>query len=312
MVKYGFLGVDLFFMISGFVIAASAEGRSAWQFAVARATRLYPGHVACMTLTAVIIAMWGIAPHSASVVQWLANLTMVAPAFGQRFMDGAYWSIVLELVFYGWVFGLVAAGLFERRLIEIVAIWLSLCLLNETMLHSVVLQYAALSEYGPVFASGVLMHRLWRGDRRVVVWSLLAAAAALSGYHVFEVVREFKRLYNEPIDIPTMWLLQAGLYALFAGALLASRHIAATPLVLALGGITYPLYLLHQNAGFVTLGRLEPLIGRWPALVVVVIAVAALAWAVWRFAEPAGRAIMKPALAAIEGNVVALWRRRPA
>ncbi|MEL7088997.1 MAG: acyltransferase family protein [Planctomycetota bacterium] len=41
-VKYGYLGVEFFFMISGYVIFFSAKNRSAAQFATLRATRLYP------------------------------------------------------------------------------------------------------------------------------------------------------------------------------------------------------------------------------------------------------------------------------
>lgn len=42
--KYGYLGVDLFFMISGFVILMSAEGRTATAFVRSRAIRLYPAY----------------------------------------------------------------------------------------------------------------------------------------------------------------------------------------------------------------------------------------------------------------------------
>src|SRR3954453_12293852 len=49
--KYGFLGVPAFFVISGFVIAYSAEGRTAMGFAIARFSRIYPTFLFCMTLT---------------------------------------------------------------------------------------------------------------------------------------------------------------------------------------------------------------------------------------------------------------------
>ncbi|WP_164654758.1 acyltransferase family protein, partial [Pseudomonas viridiflava] len=42
--KYGYLGVELFFMISGYVIFYSARNRSAAQFAASRAIRLYPSY----------------------------------------------------------------------------------------------------------------------------------------------------------------------------------------------------------------------------------------------------------------------------
>ena len=49
--RYGFLGVPIFFVISGFVIAYSAEGRTATTFAIARFSRIYPCFLFCMTLT---------------------------------------------------------------------------------------------------------------------------------------------------------------------------------------------------------------------------------------------------------------------
>src|SRR5690242_2971312 len=49
--RYGFLGVSVFFVISGFVIAYSAEGRSGPGFAIARFARIYQTYLLCMTLT---------------------------------------------------------------------------------------------------------------------------------------------------------------------------------------------------------------------------------------------------------------------
>jgi peptidoglycan/LPS O-acetylase OafA/YrhL len=92
--KYGFLGVQLFFVISGFVIAYSTEHRTAVEFCIARIARIYPGFIVCMTLTFLMTLAAG-APHfEAGVRQWLANILIVAPAFKQPFMDGAYWSLV--------------------------------------------------------------------------------------------------------------------------------------------------------------------------------------------------------------------------
>ncbi len=78
--KYGYLGVDLFFVISGFVIAWSAEGRHWLQFAVARFARIYPAFVFCMTAD-----LRGddadrrAALRAPRFQQWVANLFIFSP-----------------------------------------------------------------------------------------------------------------------------------------------------------------------------------------------------------------------------------------
>ena len=147
--RYGFLGVDLFFIISGFVIAASAQGRSWTAFGIARAARLYPAFLVCMTTTAIVLAIAGSEVHTVTAVQWVANLIMVPRIVGQPFMDGAYWSIVLEIVFYGWVALFIALGMFERRLLTIIAVWLAIAALNEHVLGIKALRWAAADRVRP-------------------------------------------------------------------------------------------------------------------------------------------------------------------
>ncbi|MGL4241528.1 MAG: acyltransferase family protein, partial [Beijerinckiaceae bacterium] len=115
-------GVSFFFIISGFVIAWSAEKRDAYGFLVSRAARLYPAFLACMTVTAVgmaLLAPAGVEEFRMTAARWLANLPLVSKALGQPFVDGAYWSIVIEVIFYGWVAVLMALGVFGRRQLTI-------------------------------------------------------------------------------------------------------------------------------------------------------------------------------------------------
>src|SRR5882672_10893438 len=129
--KYGFLGVPVFFIISGFVIAYSAEGRTAAGFAIARFSRIYPTFVFCMTLTFLALLFWGVPHFQTSLAQWFANLFIAATALGQPYMDAAYWSLVIEVVFYAWVSLFIAVGLFPRRIDAIILIWLAITFANE-------------------------------------------------------------------------------------------------------------------------------------------------------------------------------------
>lgn len=294
--KYGFLGVDLFFIISGFVIAASAQGRTAIQFAIARAGRLYPAFFVAMTLTAIVLAWSGSVSATAVAARWVANLTMFAPALGQPFMDGAYWSIVLELVFYAWVAVFIAFGIFQSHTRTIIAVWLVVCAANELTLQLKPLRLLLLTEYGPLFASGVLMHLMWRGDRSLPTVALLAAAFVLGLFHVTSVEATFARLYHDGIDAPTLWHLHAAIYIVFWGALLLTRYVPATPAVAALGALTYPLYLIHQDAGYVMIDRLAPIWGRWDALGITLSLSLVVAWVIARYLEPQGRRIVTTTL----------------
>ena len=65
---------------------------------------------------------------------------------------------------------------------------------------------------------------------------------------------------------------------------------------MTLGGLTYPLYLLHQQAGFIVFNRLE---GAAPPAVLVtgtIVAMLGVSLLVWRFAERPGQRLMKSLL----------------
>lgn len=309
--KYGFVGVDLFFLISGFVIAASADGRTAIQFAIARAARLYPAFLVAMSLTAATVVALGALAPEAALVRWAANLTMFAPALGQPLMDGAYWSIVLEIVFYGWVGLFMALGLFSSRRRTIIAVWLAICAANEVTLQFKPLRILLLTEYGPLFASGVLMHLMWTGDKSRITRLLLAVAFALGLWHATSVEATFARLYHDAVATHVLWGLHAAIYLTFAGALVLCRYVAATPAVALLGGLTYPLYLIHQEAGYALIETLTPIVGRWPAAAVALAAALLVAWSIWHFVEPTGRRLIQASLkrlvAAMPANSKPFW-----
>ena len=108
--RYGYLGVELFFMISGFVILLSAHGRSTTAFVHSRIVRLFPAYWLAVTLTTASLVMWGHDRFTVSLGQYLANLTMLHKFFGVRHIDGVYWTLIVELKFYFLVWLLLRTG----------------------------------------------------------------------------------------------------------------------------------------------------------------------------------------------------------
>ena len=292
-VTLGYLGVNLFFLISGFVIIWSASGRDWYGFSVSRLARLYPAHLAAMTITFLVMAWWARPPFVTDLSHWLANLTMLAPMFGSSFMDGAYWSIVIELIFYFWVAVGLFTGLLPRRTDGVVAGWLVLIVANNLFIGSRPVELVLLTEYGAYFALGAMVWRissLGATNARL----FLAGLAFAMTFHAAEVQRLDVIFRLGEASTPGMVALaNAGLVAVFLLAVTLGRRVTAGPWILALGGISYPLYLVHQNAGYILINLTAPLIGKWSAFALAILLSLAVSWWIYRQVEPGGRRIIR-------------------
>jgi peptidoglycan/LPS O-acetylase OafA/YrhL len=306
--KYGFLGVQLFFVISGFVISYSAEGRTVRQFAIARAARIYPGFVAVMTLTFLVLLAIGAPRTHTSLVQWAANLVIVSPALNQPFMDGVYWSIVYELVFYGWIALVIASGQFPRRVPPLVAGWLLLSLANEVLLHSGALRRLFLTDHSAFFAAGMMLYILYSGRGSVLNWALLAAATAVAVVQADWAADWTREHYTVTLSHIAIAAIVIGSVALVGGCLIVTRVPLSAKVMMTLGGLTYPLYLIHQMVGFAIFNRFE---GVAPASVMapaVIVLMLAASWAIYRFIERPGQKLAKTVLG---GILPRSYRTRP-
>lgn len=283
--KYGYLGVSIFFVISGFVISYSSSGRTPIAFAIARFCRLYPTYLVAMTATFVATMLWGRGHFSTNFGQYAANLTMFSPAFGQPFMDGAYWSIVLEVVFYGWVFVLLVLGIFQKWQLPVVSAWLTIAFLLELFLEIETLRNVVLTEYAGFFAAGILFFRLHSGDRRWLVWFLLVASYSLSIATTLKGLAWLEMAYSDRFSAASAVLVVTLGYALFAVAAFSERALLRPRLLATLGALTYPVYLLHQQIGYIAFWHLNGMLPGSTQLVLVVLVVLILAWLIWYLVE---------------------------
>lgn len=304
---YGYLGVNLFFIVSGFVIAWSAEGRNWSDFAIARAARLYPAFVVCMTATFAVLLLAGDLRFPVTGGQYGANLLIFSPAFAQPFMDGVYWSIVLELIFYGWVALALMLGIFDRWRLELVAGWLALCVINQFWLENEFLGLVGITEFGALFCAGMLLQHIQHNGRSLEALGLLAAAflistACLVDMHIWMTAR-----YGVAIPLPGLALANVAIYLLVFAALRWRTAIQSTTLVVALGGMTYPLYLIHQNIGYILIEKLEPSTGRLSAICSTTLLMMAASLAIWSVIEPPSRKFVRTTLTLFRDQAVATF-----
>ncbi len=281
--KYGYLGVDIFFIISGFVIALSAEGRSCRGFTAARARRLYPAFIAACLLTATVIAIVPDGQPHMGFGRLAANLTLFAPYFGLRSVDGVYWSLYVEIRFYILIALIVLSGLLNRIVI-LMALWLALSAVN----LFVPLPYGSggfLLAYAPLFVAGVIYSKI--GRRAFEPWHapVLLGAVVLSLAYAVEKAATVAAGTSLPLTPSVVCLILLSGHAsvlVVSIARLKTQSIAFLPF---LGFLSYPLYLTHYEIGMRLLPRFNAMLGGAPALVATIAVVAAIAAAIHLIVE---------------------------
>ncbi|MEC3910122.1 acyltransferase [Sphingobium sp. CR2-8] len=278
--------VLLFFTISGFAIFFTLDRiRTVADFVVNRFARLYPAYLVAMLLTLSIEYLAHATRLLIGPVAILANFTMLQGFAFLPEVDGAYWTLTVEIAFY---FCMIAIWKFAgvRRLEPVLAGWLAIRWLfwlwpdmPERIVMLLVLRYT------PFFVIGMLSYRVWSGQRSLRQQAPYAALALLSVATM------------ETWDVT---LVGCVLLAAFVALIHGRLHFLAVRPLLWLGGISYSFYLIHQHVGFVVMlecarAGYSPWIGFAAAFLVALV----LGTAINRWVErPAGEAI------------IAWWKRR--
>ena len=232
------LGVQLFFVISGFVIAHSIERMSVGEFARRRLLRIYPAYWLAVAITlGGKLLLFGTIPGGEDLGRALTLLP-----FGPLVYPlSVEWSLIYEVFFYG-VVALAAAFGWARTRDWLCVLWLLVIVVAalepQAKPTAFLPTYSqiAFSAFNLPFIAGLVVHRLHLRLPVETRHAYLAAAVALLVGAEFLLRTESKLLLQG---------MAFGALALWA--VLADRHapMARGSFAVRLGDWSYGLYLMH-------------------------------------------------------------------
>jgi peptidoglycan/LPS O-acetylase OafA/YrhL len=289
--RYGYLGVDLFFMISGFVILWSSINRHALGFSVSRLSRLYPSFWVSITFTSLCIVLLGplvegYRPPPLDARTIAANATMLPTMLGASRIEDVYWTLEIEVRFYALVFVLLL--LRQMRNVEPwLHLWLAVSIFGLVVKLPWLIRFAVLQPYGAFFIVGCLFFRVLSGGLNWHRGTALLAAAAACLY-----VSIGQRAQFITADAVSAWVVPGLILAFFGMfTLLAFRpgESRLPRIAYQLGELTYPLYLTHATMGLLVYRLMRPRIGVALALGATTVLALAVAWAITRWIDRPAR-----------------------
>ncbi|MEU9487269.1 acyltransferase [Streptomyces decoyicus] len=286
---YGCLGVQIFFVISGFVICLSGWGRTLRAFIASRVSRLYPAYWAAILLVTAVFALPWVAYKALPPSEVLTNLTMLQQPLGADRVLGVCWTLWAEMRFYA-LFALcvVLPGATRRRVVLFCAGWTLAAALAQAA-HQPFLDTVLMPEYAPFFIGGIGLYLLHRyGARDPVAWAIVLVSWLIGQHYavagLWHAPSATAFSYRSTVVIIAVVTLG---FALVAAVALGRLHWADWRWLTVAGALTYPFYLVHEHLGWVVVRALHHGIGlpSYATLALTVALMLLLAWVLHRFIE---------------------------
>jgi peptidoglycan/LPS O-acetylase OafA/YrhL len=176
---------------------------------------------------------------------------MLGGFFGVEDIDGVYWTLYLELKFYALIFAVLLFNKIER--IEwVMSTWIFILLINFISPLPELVSFFVFPEWAPYFIGGASFYLLKMKGANLLRITNLFIAFYLSLYMAAEGVVELNTVYHavaSPIvAIITIFLF----YIIFALIIFDKLSWFRSKYAMSIGALTYPLYLMHQNIGYIT------------------------------------------------------------
>lgn len=248
--EWGFLGVDIFFILSGSLIAKSAIDNDWFNFTRERFARLFPAYFLVGLLS---LFLYPIATNSAINVEKIFSLSGLQFWIGGPAIIAVGWTLPIEISFYLLI--TIALFFYNRRkkfgskeLRDFLNIWLLMYILS-IALNFQPLQNLFIPSYAPYFILGAALSLVKSAEDFLANIFTIFVSLVLTLKFVFHRVDAYPFLHHK-------FIMSVLLVACMSGIIIYSnRRVVSSPTNLirqsirTLSLMTYPIYLIHLEVG---------------------------------------------------------------
>jgi len=280
---WGCWAVSAFFILSGFLTVYNLKGNmSFWAFLKKRFIRLYPGYFFCVIITTLFTLVFAFEKFI-GVFPTVMNFTVIQNLLGIESVDGAYWTLLCEIVFY-FVVAFAILIKCEKHLDIISMIWLGIIACFSVVGNLIEIPGAVRSifgvfvieKYAHTFIAGISLYYILESGRRKWISIINLAVCILIHFCRFNIMSG------------VFVVICISMIIIFVKTEFSFKY--DKPLIF-LAGISFPLYLLHQNIGYIIMYKAYQLGFHYcVGLVAAIVVSLAIAFLVQNyFANPVGK-----------------------
>ena len=249
---WGEFGVDVFFLLSGFVILISTEYvKSSAKFLIGRAKRIYPAYIICSLFT---MFCGFLMPDTNKVDlfhRWLNSLMFYSDVWGGATLSNIYWTLLVEIKFYILVAIIMKIGIWKNYKYQILFLWCLIAIINNFSINNNMLNILFNLKYAGHFTLGIILYLLknrkersyWMGTIIVMsVWLIYRNMLAHTNW-----IRSLTEIQYTDIDI---FLGMIFIISVFILSIEIQNCLFLTRFTSFLGALSYTFYLIHADFGY--------------------------------------------------------------
>lgn len=248
---WGALAVNTFFILSGYLTMVNL-GDNRIIFSYKRFIRIFPTYWVAIIITSLFMCLL-MPERLLSMKEILINFTMLQSLVGINSVDGVYWTLLFEVLFYFWVMVLMPRRDMNTR-IKLLYLWIFIALFT-TICKMIGIDNPVITLIGKLFIVSRVHHfilgifiALWvkRVDKKFLV--PLCCLCFINAY------------LQQGLSV-LLWMIVWG--GIIGGVATGRLHfkMRETNIIHVslcfIATISYPLYLLHQNIGFAIIEKMK-------------------------------------------------------